>query len=150
MADGPSLRARAFAMLARREHGRVELGRKLARYAEESDDVPSLLDDLERSGYLSDERVAEQIARRHAGRHGPLRVARDLEARGVRAVDIEAVVSAAREAEPAQALQVLRRKFPEPPEDATGYARQGRYLANRGFSPDVIRRVLRPRPAPDD
>jgi regulatory protein len=149
LAEGPSLRARAFAMLARRDHGRVELGRKLARHADESDDIPALLDDLERSGYLSDGRVAEQIARRHAGRHGPLRIARDLEARGVRATDIETVVSAAREAEPAQALLVLRRKFPDPPEDAAGYARQGRYLANRGFSPEVIRRVLRARPEPD-
>ncbi len=137
-------------MLARRDHGRVELGRKLARHADESDDIPALLDDLERAGYLSDGRVAEQIARRHAGSHGPMRVARDLEARGVRAADIENVVAAAREAEPAQALQVLRRKFPDPPVDAAEYARQGRYLANRGFSPAVIRRVVRARSGPDD
>ena len=119
MTAGPSLRARAFALLARRDHGRVELGRKLARHADESDDIPALLDELERSGYLSDGRVAEQAARRHAGRHGPRRLARDLEARGVRAGEIETVVAAAREAEPAQALAVLRRKFPEPPADRT-------------------------------
>ena len=128
----------------------MELGRKLARHADESDDIPALLEDLERAGYLSDERVAAQIARWHAGRHGPLRVARDLEARGVRAADIKTVVSAAREVEPAHALLVLRRKFPDPPADAAEYARQGRYLANRGFSHDVIRRVVRTRPEPDD
>jgi len=138
-----SLRARAFALLARRDHGRVELGRKLSRHAEDGDDIPALLDDLERAGYLSDLRVAEQAARRHSGRNGPRRLARDLEARGVRAAEIDAVVSVARQDEPAQALSVLRRKFPLPPTDASEYGRQGRYLANRGFSPDVIRRVLR-------
>lgn len=140
---GISLRNRALGLLARRDHGRVELARKLQRHAEEGDDIPALLDDLERLGFISDARVAEQLGRRAAGRHGPLRLARDLAMRGVPAADSEEVIATAKADEPAQALTVLRRKFPQPPADAAEYARQGRYLQNRGFSPGVIRRVIR-------
>jgi regulatory protein len=142
-AGGISLRNRALGLLARRDHGRVELARKLQRHAEEGDDIPALLDDLERLGFISDARVAEQLGRRAAGRHGPLRLARDLAMRGVPAAESEEVIATAKADEPAQALAVLRRKFPQPPADAAEYARQGRYLQNRGFSPGVIRRVIR-------
>ena len=44
-----SLKARALRFLSMREHSRLELGRKLARHAEEGDDVEALLDFLEKN-----------------------------------------------------------------------------------------------------
>ena len=38
----PSLKARALRYLSAREHSRLELARKLARYAEETDDIEAL------------------------------------------------------------------------------------------------------------
>ena len=43
----PSLKARALRYLAAREHSRLELGRKLARHAEEGDDIEAVLDWLQ-------------------------------------------------------------------------------------------------------
>ena len=67
-ADRPEeLRARALRLLARREHSRVELGRKLAPHAESNEAVESLLDALEQKKQLSDARFAEARGRRNEG-----------------------------------------------------------------------------------
>jgi regulatory protein len=141
------LRARAIALLARREHAREELRRKLAAHAVADDDVEAVLDQLEREGLLSDARYSEQMALRHRGRHGALRLRQKLRGSGVSDTAMAPVVEAARAEEPAQVLVVLRRKFPLPPGDRVEWARQARYLQNRGFGPEVIRQALR---APSD
>jgi regulatory protein len=146
---GPSLRQRALGLLARRDHARAELARKLAPHCTEADNLDALLDDLERAGWLSDARVAEAVARSGAERHGPLRIAADLKRRGVAAGAIDSVVRDARASEVEQAAVALRRRFPEPPIDAGERARQGRFLQARGFGTGVIRQVLK-RAGPDD
>ena len=42
----------------------------------------------------------------------------------------------------ARAREVWRRKFEQPPQDASERARQSRFLAARGFGGEVIRKVL--------
>src|SRR6187399_3131808 len=79
----PSLRARALRLLARREHSREELRRKLAAHAAEGEDVTVLLDDLTARGWLSDARFAEMAARAKARRYGPIKLAHYLKSRGV-------------------------------------------------------------------
>ena len=69
--------------LARREHTRVELRRKLVARAQEGEDVDGLLDELTQRGWLSDARFAEQAARAKARRFGPIKLAHYLKARGV-------------------------------------------------------------------
>ena len=54
---------RALACLARREHSRAELARKLASHAESADALTALLDDLESRRLLSDARYAEMRLR---------------------------------------------------------------------------------------
>ncbi|HLT27498.1 MAG TPA: recombination regulator RecX, partial [Zeimonas sp.] len=46
----PTLKARALRALARREHSRVELERKLAPHAESSEQLEALLDRLAETG----------------------------------------------------------------------------------------------------
>ena len=55
-----SLRARALSYLARREHSRLELRRKLAPHAESPEQLESVLDTLEAQGLLSIERFADR------------------------------------------------------------------------------------------
>lgn len=50
---------RAIRMLARREHARAELARKLAPYAESAEEIEALLDDLTARRLLSDARYVE-------------------------------------------------------------------------------------------
>ena len=89
----PSLKTRAMRLLARREHSRSELARKLAANAAESDDVAALLDELSTKGWLSDARFAEQSIRAKSRRFGPLKLAGYLRAKGV---DDESVAAANR------------------------------------------------------
>ena len=61
-----ALRARALRLLARREHSRAELRRKLAPHVEEGVDLEALLDDFTQRGWLSEERFVEQTVRAKA------------------------------------------------------------------------------------
>jgi regulatory protein len=118
------------------------LGRKLARHADEGDDLDALLDDLERDGLLSNARYAETLAHARAGRHGSLRLKADLRDKGVPEAEMAEVLDAAREADLVSARAVWSKKFGEPPRDAAERAKQMRFLAGRGFPQDVIRRVI--------
>ena len=79
----PSLKARALRYLAAREHSRLELGRKLARHAEEGDDVGAVLDWLQAQKFLSEERFAESLVHRRAARFGSSRIMSELQSHGL-------------------------------------------------------------------
>ena len=136
-----TLRERALNLLARREHSRAELARKLAPHVED-EDLDSLLDDLEREKLLSNARYAEMLAHARSGRHGSLRLKADLRDKGVPAEVMESTLAEAREHDLEAASAVWLKKFGEPPRDAGERAKQMRFLAGRGFPPDVVRRVV--------
>ena len=111
--------------------------------------VDALLDWLEVNRYLSQERFAESRVHARAGRFGNLRIRRELAQHQV--VLPPETAQALRESELERASAVCARKFQEPPATTAEHARQARFLAGRGFSPETIRRVLRrtPRADPD-
>ena len=136
-----TLRERALNLLARREHSRAELARKLAPHVED-EDLDGLLDDLEREKLLSNARYAEMLAHARSGRHGSLRLKADLRDKAVPAEVMESTLAEAREHDLEAASAVWLKKFGEPPRDAGERAKQMRFLAGRGFPPDVVRRVV--------
>lgn len=136
-----TLRERALALLARREHSRVELARKLAPH-DEFGEAGVLLDELQREGLLSDSRYAEALAHSRAGRHGSLRLKADLRDKGVGEADAAEAMAEARANDLATARAVWAKKFDAPPTNAGERAKQMRFLAGRGFPLDVIRRVI--------
>ena len=136
-----TLLERALNLLARREHSRAELARKLAPHVED-EDLDGLLDDLEREKLLSNARYAEMLAHARSGRHGSLRLKADLRDKGVPAEVMESTLAEAREHDLEAASAVWLKKFGEPPRDAGERAKQMRFLAGRGFPPDVVRRVV--------
>jgi regulatory protein len=125
-----------------REHSRLELGRKLAKYAEEGDDVDALLDFLEKNNWLSQERFAESLVHRRAGRYGNSRVIAELQQHGVKGEDLADLKSGLKETETARAKEVWRRKFGTPPQDAAERSKQIRFLMARGFSGSAVRAAL--------
>jgi regulatory protein len=133
------LKARALRYLVRREHSRAELARKLAPHAASPEALAALLDELVSRKQLSDERYAEERARSLARKYGPLKIRHDLKAKGV-ADSLVAQVSAEGEMERARA--VLERKYREPATTAEEKARRARFLQGRGFSMDVITRLI--------
>ena len=156
---GRSLKARALQWLAQREHSRAELRRKLLQHAPADGgdddaaaappDVDALLDWLEVHRYLSQERFVESRVHARAARFGNLRIRQEL-------AQHDLALSAASEqglkdSEFARARDVWARKFAGPGLTASERAKQARFLTGRGFSAEVVRRVLREsvRPAAD-
>lgn len=138
-----SLGERALGFLARREHSRTELRRKLAPHAESPEELDALLDDLEKRKLLSESRFAEARAHIMSRKFGAARIEHDLRAKGVSEAEAASAVRDARATEYERALEVWRRKFGRPAEDLTERTRQARFLRARGFGGDVISRILR-------
>jgi regulatory protein len=138
-----SLRARALSFLARREHSRAELVRKLQPHTEDPDELKRLLDDFEQRGWLSEKRFVEQTVTRLAVKYGVQRIAHTLREKGVSETAIAAALVDVKSNELAAARSAVRRKFSVPPATKEERARQSRFLQGRGFDYDVIRRALR-------
>ena len=181
-----SLKGRGLALLAQRDHSRIELKRKLMRHAqaeaeaeqargseqrgEENDEDPrdldvaavvpaadrvaEVLEWLQSHRYLNEERFTESRVHARAPKFGNLRIRHELSQHGV-TLTPEALQQLAH-TELERARQVRQRKFDTLPGNATEHARQARFLAARGFSADVVGRLMRqvgraaePQPATD-
>jgi regulatory protein len=130
-----ALTARALRHQARREHSRAELARKLAPYAESEAALAALLDELVLRKQLSDERYAEARAHWLARKYGAARIRQDLAAHGV-------VARVSEEGDLERARQILARKYRAAPGTREEKARRARFLQGRGFSHEIIRRLL--------
>ena len=129
--------------LARREHSRSELQRKLSFLAAEGEDVEALLDDLTARGWLSDARFAEQSIRSKSRRFGPVKLAHQLRSKGVEADTVSAAFRAAGIEGAASIERVWRSRFSAPAVNDRERARQVRFLQGRGFALDGILRFLK-------
>jgi len=134
------LKARALRHLVRREHSRAELARKLAPHAESPEALEALLDELVSRKQLSDERYADERARSLARKYGPAKIRHDLRSKGIADSVVDRISS---EGELERARAILERKFRAPATSREERARRGRFLQGRGFSMDVIARLLR-------
>jgi regulatory protein len=139
----PTLRERAIAHLARREHTRAELARKLASHADSPEELADLLDDLSRRKLISDERFAVTRSESLARKFGAARVVRELRGKGVADDAVERISGELKASELERAREVWKKRFGSPPRNAAERAKQGRFLQGRGFSFDVIQRVIR-------
>ena len=160
-----SLKARALQHLAQREQSRLELGRKLLPHAQAEEAaaatatadeggvgetaqragalarVEAVLDWLTAHDHLSQDRFVESRVHSRASRFGNLRIRQELKQHAVALPP--GAAQALKDSEFDRARDVRARKFPQPPSGAAEQAHQMRFLMGRGFSPDVIRRVLR-------
>ena len=138
------LRSRAIKLLARREHSRLELARKLAAHGTQ-EEIDAVLTDLTRSGLLSDARYAEAYVRANAARFGAARLRQTLRQKGIAGELIESHLAGGADMadELARARAVWEKKYAARPADAKEWARQARFLQGRGFSTDVIRKLLK-------
>lgn len=104
--------------------------------------VDALLDTLAAGGYLNESRFVESRVHQRAGRFGVQRIQQELAQHGLR-LDAEQQ-DALRASELERAREVWLKRFgPEPARAPTEQARQTRFLLARGFSPEVVRRLLR-------
>ena len=138
--DTPAeLRQRALRYLVRREHSRAELERKLSPHADSSQAVQAVLDLLLSKKQQSDERFAAERARVLSRKYGPAKIRQDLKTRGVSDEVIDRLSSPEEEQ---RAKEILARKYREPARSREERARRARFLQGRGFSADVIHRLV--------
>ena len=137
-----SLKGRALRLLSMREHSRLELERKLSSHETREGELAEALDALTARGFISDERVADSLLHRRAGKLGASRIKAELQAKGLDETVVREAVASLRATELERAREVWRRKFDQPPADAAERAKQMRFLAARGFSGETVRRVI--------
>ena len=139
-----AVRRTAMDLLARREHGRVELTRKLRQRGACPDMIDAALDRLTEEGLLSESRYLESYINYRAGSgYGPLRIREELGQRGLARGDIEEALRECGFNWQEQLEDTWRRKFSgQLPADAKERARQGRFLSYRGYPLEMIGRLL--------
>ncbi len=138
-----SLRERALALLARREHSRAELAAKLARHAADPGDIEAVIDDLARAKLLSEERFAEMRVHVLARKFGAARIEHELKRQGLDAELIAAATAPVRETELVRARAAWSKRFGVLAASTKERAQQMRFLQSRGFSADSIRAIMR-------
>ena len=148
--EQPSLKGRALRLLSSREHSRVELERKLARFEQVPGELAQALDELQARGFISEQRVVESVLYRRASKLGGTRLRQELQDKGLDRALVEEALAGLKDSELARAREVWRRKYDAPPDSPAERARQQRFLLTRGFSAEVVRRVLVGAGAPDD
>jgi regulatory protein len=137
-----SLRVRALRLLARREYSRAELQAKLAPHADQPGDVEQLLAEFEGKGWLSEKRFVDAVVSTRRSRFGAARVLSELQQKGVSEEGVARAQSLLAEGELEAARAVWQKKFGHLPRDLAERAKQARFLAGRGFSSDIVRRLL--------
>lgn len=159
---GLSLKARAIALLAQREHSSAELRRKLLRLAQQiarargaemapeslpdeesvAEEVDALLAWLQAQGYLDEARFVESRVHARSGRWGQQRIVQELAQHGLSLSAEQREALAASELE--RARDIWQRKFGgQVPVTPTDKARQLRFLLGRGFSAALVQRLWR-------
>lgn len=146
---------RALKLLSLRDHAVAELCRKLAAAGHGAAEIEAAIARLRGLGYLDDERFARERVRAlgAAGRLGRRAIAARLRQAGVatevvgRALEQHGATAGD---ELAKAQCLVERRFPglAGSHDAKERARAARFLAYRGFSSEVICRVLKLEIAP--
>ena len=135
----------AIRLLSRREHSRKELASKL-RSKDYFDNtyVDTILDELEASDYLNDQRFTQMFIRSRIARgQGPQKIQYELSKRGVDHALIEQSMQETNTDWILIAKQQREKRFGvESPKDYKEQAKQSRFLAGRGFFSDTIREIF--------
>jgi len=149
--DNPvAVRRVAMDLLARREHGRAELSRKLRQRGAAQDLIDPALDRLAEEGLLNESRYLESyIASRARAGYGPVRIREELSQRGLPRGEIDSALSESDVDWSENLREVWRRKFARLPQDVRERAQQGRFLSYRGYSMEAISRLLSGRRSDD-
>lgn len=139
------VRRAAMDLLARREHSRQELQRKLARrFAVDAEVIFSVINQLTQEGLQSDQRLAEAFLRYRSNRgQGPLKIKAEMREKCIESDLIEQIFDEANIDWFDLALRVLEKRYGEGSAvDASERAKRTRFLQQRGFSFDQIQTVM--------
>ncbi len=116
---------------------------KLQPHAGDPSELESLLDDLEKRGWLSEARFVEQLTTVRRRKFGAGRILHELREKGVSEAALDAAQSQLRASEIDAARAIWKKKFGVLPQTLEERGKQARFLAGRGFSSETVRAVLK-------
>lgn len=138
-----AIRKVAMDLLAMREHGRIELKRKLLKKGAVAELIDPVLDQLSADKLLNEYRYLESYIRSRANNgYGPLRIQQELQERGINKADIQHALDESGYDWREQLDALWQRKFGNPPRDTKEKAKQGRFLLYRGFSMSMVSQLI--------
>ena len=140
-----SAKSVAVKLLSRREHSVYEIRHKLTQRDFEESEIAQAIAELQQGGWLSDERYAEAYVRMRRNKgYGPVRIAMELKERGVSDGIVENCLSADNDIwQQVLNQQYLKKYNGEPIADYNDKSKRIRFLQYRGFSLDMIYRVIK-------
>jgi len=130
--------------LARREHSRDELCRKMGKVGFDPTVALDAIEQLQKDGLQSDRRFVEAFVQSRISQgKGPTRIQVDLSQRGIGDSMIREALDEVEQDWFALARETRQKKFCcDDPIDFQGKARQMRFLQYRGFEPDQIQAAV--------
>jgi len=141
-----SLRQRALDYLSKREYSIAELAQKLSKVAQQyeldAEEIPEILVDFKKRNWVSDTRFTEQILHARKSKFGSMRIAHELKEKGVSDEIISEAMQEVKVDELSNAKGVWQKKFSSPPTTREEWAKQARFLQSRGFSFEIIKKVI--------
>jgi len=162
-----NLRQKAMQYLAKREYSAFELRQKLSQFINRQAQMPAeqmeakqtpeniaeqqalqlqqieqIIADFVAKKWLSDERFTEQIVFARQSKFGSAKIAYELKQKGIAPDLIAQAVDHLQDSQLQQACAICRKKFKQAPSDRVQWAKQARFLQSRGFSLEIIQRVL--------
>lgn len=128
--------------LSQRDYTRSALKLKMLRLQKDETIVTTVLDYLERNGYLSDKRKASSILNQYANKEGLNKTRIRLKQKGVPDILITEMIENIKEDRDDEAIAtnvVVKKYKVYNPEE---YMKYSRFLLSRGFNFDVIKKAL--------
>ena len=139
---GSRLRSYAFAVLTRKEYSKADFIEKLMLYAENKNEVLTLVEELAKENYQSDQRVAEMTMRSQVRQgKGPNRIKLALRAKHLDKALIQEDLAEVDWYEQAYILKI-KKYGTEVSKDPKIKAKQIRFLQYRGFEMDAIMKAI--------
>lgn len=139
-----SAKSVAVRLLSRREHSAFEIRDKLLKREFGEAEIDLVIIELEKGGWLSDERFAEAYIRmRQLKGFGPIRIAMELSERGISESIVDCYLHHDDESWRQTLAQQYQKKYKNIAiDDYSDKAKRIRFLQYRGFSLDMIFQVV--------
>lgn len=133
---GEKIRGVCLRLLARREHSRQELRRKLQTKDFADETVDAVIDELAEQGWQDDNRFAESYARQRLQQgFGPVAIGYQLRQKGVENFDVDSLACDWMDL----LVQTYRKKYADDSViGRTEWAKRYRFLLQRGFPAQMI------------
>lgn len=136
------IKAKALYFLSRREYAYRELFIKLQKYTQDLDEIKVVLKDLQDKGWLSEERYINNYLENKSNKYGIAKVKYDLICKTGNYDLVEQIIRETDIDEYQNAYKLWHKKFGKIATDFLSSQKQIRFLYNKGFSMDIIKKIV--------